>query len=119
LVNDLIDAFHTRYNGWRLTNGSCPQATVRAELGDFAGEFRSLVDRVEGIRRPSVARPLAEQLIQASITELEALELLRDSWEPYDQRPWRAFSQRREQADIQRRQVRSSLDELLFSYGLQ
>ena len=69
------------------------------------------------IQRPSVARPLGEQLIDAAVIESQALEALRAGWAPYNDAPWDAFLAARSQADLLRRQVRSSLNELSLAFG--
>ncbi len=105
------DDFHLRFDAWRKAYGACPQALVRGKLGEFVARFQQLAGRVSAVERPSVARPLAESLIDASVRESHALEVLRDSWQPYD-------LDARGQVDLLRRQVRSSLDELVLEYGL-
>ena len=65
-----------------------------------------------------MVRPLGESLIDAAAQESQALEVLRDSWQPYDLDAWVRFRDARSQVDLIRRQVRSSLDELALEYGL-
>ena len=112
------DAFHRRYDAWRASDGDCPHDAVRDKLTTFATEFESLVGRVNRIVRPSLVRPLAEQLIEAVVSEAGGLATLRDSWNAYDSGPWSAFDASRSEADQLRRQVRSALDELNLRFGL-
>ena len=65
-----------------------------------------------------MVRPLAEQLIDAATAQAQALGDLRDSWAPYDLTPWDVYSSGTGQADVLRRQVRSSVDELDLRYGI-
>ncbi len=112
------DAFHDRFDDWRRSDGDCAHADVRGRLTAFAREFDSVLGRVNALVRPSVVRPLAEQLIEAAVSESLALAGLRDSWTAYDAGPWSAFDTARRSADGLRRQVRSSLDELNLQYGI-
>ena len=112
------DAFHRRYDVWRLSDGDCAQGDVRGRLAGFARDFDRVLGRVNAQVRPSVVRPLAEQLIDAAVGESQGLADLRDSWTAYDPRPWSVFDAARRDADGLRRQVRSSLDELDLQYGI-
>ena len=112
------DAFHRRFDDWRRSDGDCAQAEVRGRLAAFARDFEAVLGRVNAQVRPSVVRPLAEQLIDAAVRESQGLADLRDSWTAYDAGPWRAFDAARRSADGLRRQVRSSLDELNLQYGI-
>ena len=111
------DAFHARYDEWRASDGSCDHGDVRDKLTSFASEFQAVLARVDQLVRPSVVRPLAEQLIEAAVSEAEAVGRLRDTWTAYDPASWRAFDATRGSADQLRRQVRSALDELNLQFG--
>ena len=112
------DAFHARYDEWRASDGRCAHGDVRDKLTSFASEFQAVLARVDQLVRPSVVRPLAEQLIEAAVSEAEALGRLRDRWTAYGPAPWRAFDATRGGADQLRRQVRSALDELNLQFGV-
>lgn len=112
------DNFHLRFDAWRRTDGDCAQSEVRDRLEAFARDFDAVLGRVNTLVRPSVVRPLAEQLIEAAVRESEALAGLRDAWTAYDAGPWSALDGTRRGADGLRRQVRSSLDELNLQYGI-
>ena len=112
------DAFHRRYDDWRRSDGGCAHGDVRVRLATFASEFGAVLGRVNTVVRPSVVRPLAEQLIEAAVDEAAGLAALRDSWVAYDSRPWRAYDGTRRAADGLRRQVRSSLDELNLEFDI-
>ena len=117
-VAALWDDFHRRFDAWQRAYGECPQALVRGKLREFVAQFQGLAGRVSALERPSVVRPLGESLIDAAAQESQALEVLRDSWQPYDLDAWVRFRDARSQVDLLRRQVRSSLDELALEYGL-
>ncbi len=106
------DDFHRRFDEWRRSDGACAQDDIRASLATFARDFDSVLGSVNALVRPSVVRPLGEQLIEAAVRESQGLADLRDSWTAYDAGPWSAFDAARRGADGLRRQVRSSLDEL-------
>ena len=110
------DAFHERFDEWRLSDGDCAQDEVRGRLTALARDFDGVLASVNALVRPSVVRPLAEQLIEAAVSESQGVAGLRDSWAAYDARPWRALDATRRGADGLRRQVRSSLDELNLLY---
>ena len=112
------DEFHLRFDAWRRTDGDCPQSDVRDRLSAFARDFDAVLARANALVRPSVVRPLAEQIIEAAVLESEALAGLRDAWTAYDAGPWSALDATRRGADGLRRQVRSSVDELNLQYGL-
>ena len=112
------DAFHSRYDTWRRSDGNCEQAEVRERLAAFARDFDGVLGSVNALVRPSVVRPLAEQLIEAAVSESQGLADLRDSWTAYDAGAWSAFDAARRSADGLRRQVRSSLDELNLQYEI-
>ena len=112
------DEFHLRFDAWRRTDGGCAHSEVRDQLTAFARDFDAVLARVNALVRPSVVRPLAEQLIEAAVLESEALAGLRDAWTAYDAGPWSALDATRRSADGLRRQVRSSLDELNLQYGI-
>jgi hypothetical protein len=110
------DAFHTRYDAWRATDGSCNQGSVRSKLGGLNSDFNAVLDAVSDISRPSVVRPLAEQLIDAAVAQSQAIQALLDGWVPYDAAPWDAYAATSDRAASLRRQVRSSLDELELDF---
>ena len=112
------DAFHRRFDDWRRSDGDCAQDEVRDRLAAFARDFDTVLGSVNALVRPSVVRPLAEQLIEAAVSESRGLADLRDSWTAYDAGPWSAFDAARRSADGLRRQVRSSLDELNLQYEI-
>ena len=112
------DNFHLRFDAWRRTDGGCAHSEVRDRLQTFARDFDAVLGRANALVRPSVVRPLAEQLIEAAVRESEALAGLRDAWTAYDAGPWSALDGTRRGADGLRRQVRSSLDELNLQYGI-
>ena len=112
------DDFHLRFDAWRRTDGDCAHSEVRDRLETFARDFDAVLGRANALVRPSVVRPLAEQLIEAAVRESEALAGLRDAWTAYDAGPWSALDATRRGADGLRRQVRSSLDELNLQYGI-
>ena len=112
------DEFHLRFDAWRRSDGHCEQVEAREALEGFARDFDSVLGRVSALVRPSVVRPLAEQLIEAAVRESQGLADLRDAWTAYDAGPWSAFDATRRGADGLRRQVRSSLDELNLQYGI-
>ena len=109
--------FHDRYDAWDLSGGACSQEDVRVRLGELSSGFQVVLDGANAVQRPSVVRPLAEQLINAAVIESLALDALRTGWAPYDEAPWDRFLAARSQADLLCRQVRSSLDELDLEYG--
>ena len=112
------DAFHARYDEWRASDGRCDQGAVRDKLTSFASQFQAVLASVDQLVRPSVVRPLAEQLIEAAVSEAAAMKRLRDTWTAYDPAPWRAFDPTRASADQLRRQVRSALDELNHQFDV-
>ena len=112
------DAFHRRFDEWRRSDGDCAQGDVRGRLAALARDYEPVLGRVSAIVRPSVVRPLAEQLIEAAVREATGLAELRDAWTAYDPRPWRDYDGARRSADELRRQVRSSLDELNLQYDV-
>ena len=112
------DAFHRRFDDWRRSDGDCEQVEARDRLAAFARDFDAVLARANALVRPSVVRPLAEQLIEAAVRESQGLADVRDAWTAYDAGPWSAFDAARRTADGLRRQVRSSLDELNVQYDI-
>ena len=112
------DAFHRRFDEWRRSDGDCAQGDVRDRLAALARDYGPVLGRVSAVVRPSVVRPLAEQLIEAAVSEAAGLAELRDTWTAYDAGSWRAYDAARRRADDLRRQVRSSLDELNLQYDV-
>ena len=112
------DAFHRRYDDWRLSDGDCAQDEVRDRLTKLARDFDGVLASVNALVRASVVRPLGERLIEAAVGESQGLADLRDSWTAYDPGPWSVFDAARRGADGLRRQMRSSLDELNLQYGI-
>ncbi|MEE8517870.1 MAG: hypothetical protein V3S98_01950 [Dehalococcoidia bacterium] len=112
------DAFHERFDEWRADNGGCDETSARGRISSFSNGFNAILAKANDIERPSVVRPLAEQLIDAALVQSQALQTLRATWVPYSQEPWDALNAGTGLADQLRRQVQSSVDELNLQYGL-
>ena len=110
------DAFHERFDEWRSDNGSCDETNVRNRINALANDFDDILASANAIARPSFVRPLAEQFIDAAVTQAQALNTLHATWAPYSDGPWDALGAGTGLADQLRRQVRSSLDELNLQY---
>ena len=81
-------------------------------------DFAAIANQANPLVRPSTVRPFAEQFITGAATQANALNVLAATWEPYQASAWDAYDALINDSALSRRQVRSSLDELEFQYGI-
>ena len=113
----LRDSFYAEYDRWRSTEGSCNVSQAIATLAGFVGTFGDIASRVRGLPRSTVLRPLGELMVEAAEGEERAVRVLRDIWHPFDPAVYAVLEAERSAAGRLRRQVTSSLQDLLARHG--
>ena len=112
------DSFHQSYDQWRKANGGCDRAEAISELGRFSLQFSDISSKVGDLPRATSLRPMGELMVEAARLEQQALNELRNSWEPFDDGAFQGLDRERGTADKLRRQVTLGLQELLERYGI-
>ena len=112
------DSFHQSYHQWRKADGGCDRAEAISELGRFSLQFSDISSKVGDLPRATSLRPMGELMVEAARLEQQALNELRNSWEPFDDGAFQGLDRERGTADKLRRQVTLGLQELLERYGI-
>ncbi len=112
------DDFHEDYDAWRRSEGGCDRAEAVDKLAGFSVGFRQIVSDVRALPGAGFLRPLSEILVEAAESESEALQLLRDDWQPYDASVYKAIANTRNLSGRMRRQVSVGVQDLLDRYNI-
>lgn len=110
--------FHEEYDDWRRTEGGCDRSKAREALGRFATDFSALARRIRALPGVTSVPSLGEIFVEAAEREEEALSDLRDTWRPFDADVYSKLEVERNTAERLRRRVDSSLNNLLYDYGI-
>ena len=76
------DRVHSDYDTWQAGLAACNPTSVRASLGQFAGQIGEISQSARDLPRASATRGFADRVVQAAGIEAQALRALRDGWQP-------------------------------------
>ena len=77
-VNGSWDALRLSYDTWEAGLIACDPRSVRTSLNQFDSRFAAVVQSARNLDRASATRDLADRVVLAAETELQALRSLRD-----------------------------------------
>ena len=80
-TNERWDQVHLDYDTWQAGLIACNPTSVRASLGQFAGQFATISQSARDLPRASATREFADQVVHAAGIEAQALRSLRDGWQ--------------------------------------
>ncbi len=106
------DAFHIEFDTWREGLVACDPSAAQQAFRGFASHFNDVNEETLALSRPSSARGLADQLIEASQGEAAALRRLRDRWQPGDNSLLEAVASKRVDSAAAQRGVEDKLADL-------
>ena len=106
------EQFHRDFDQWRAGLSSCGRSSFEGALRDFASDFNEITVQARNLSRPSGARSIADQLIEAANKEGAALRRLRDRWQPDDTSLFEAVATERAAAAAAQKEAQDRLTDL-------
>ena len=106
------DAFHIEFDTWREGLVACDPSAAQQAFRGFASHFNDVNEQTLSLSRPSSARGLADQLIEASQGEAAGLRRLRDRWQPGDNSLLEAVASKRVDSAAAQKGVEDKLADL-------
>jgi len=111
------DAFHTRYDEWRRTDGGCDRTKAIEDLGRFSIKFDKILEKVSDLPQTAALLPIGSLMSEAADREQAALRVLRNSWKPFGADTYKALDYERSSGARQRRQASGSIQDLQSRYN--
>ena len=107
------EQFHADFDSWREGLISCDVSAMEVALSQFSSRFSSNVTaQARALPRSSNVRELVDMLIDAVVSEEEALRRLRNGWNPDNSAVFEQVEDVRTTALAVQQQVQDELDDL-------
>ncbi len=106
------DAFHDRYNEWRIRDGGCDRAQVVQELEEHGLQIAEIARDVRTLPSAGQLLPIYSLLTEAAARDENAIRTLRYTWQPFAVDAFKAVHEERTDTESLRRQAEIAVQEL-------